>query len=107
MRLLDRESGETEVLIDEPEEILYSVAFHPNFSENGQFFVSHAGPASAKREDRRTMVRRFTMNRDAAAKVDVIQTTMDITPHRMPGKPIVFWDIPGCGTQVSNGFLAS
>ncbi len=52
----------------ESEDILYGVAFHPKFAENGYLYVGSNGPAKAA--PRQTRVTRYTMARKAPFQLD-------------------------------------
>lgn len=69
-RLGDRVAADAVTLLEEAEETLYSLAFHPRYRENGQFFLSLFGPASAERDQRRMQVRRYRMLRDGSGKIE-------------------------------------
>ncbi len=84
MRLLNRETGESEVLINAPDNTFYSLEFHPVFAENGHFYLSFFGPASAARDDRSVRVKQYTMTRDRAATV-----------FPAAGKTIIEWETWG------------
>lgn len=70
MRLPDRLGSSPEVILQTPEETLYSLIFHPRYQENGEFFVSNFGPNSAERDQRRMEVRRYRMKRDGSGQVE-------------------------------------
>ncbi|NNE92872.1 MAG: hypothetical protein HKN23_14605 [Verrucomicrobiales bacterium] len=84
VRLLDRKTGETEVLMQSPENTFYSIEFHPKFAENGRFYLSAFGQMSSAREQRRVQIREYRMTRDKAATV---------YPETM--KVIIEWDTWG------------
>ncbi len=84
MRLNSRETNESELLVEALDDTFYSIAFHPKFAENGYFYLSFFGPASAAREDRRVQIKQYTMTRDEAATVD---------PEA--GKVIIEWETWG------------
>lgn len=84
VRLKQRTPAETEVLLEWPEETLYSLAFHPDYESNGQFFVSHFGPMTAAREERRMRVQRLVMKRDGSGEL-----------VSEPGETIIEWETWG------------
>ncbi|MCP5549613.1 MAG: PQQ-dependent sugar dehydrogenase [Akkermansiaceae bacterium] len=84
MRLKDRNSSDPTVVLDEPDDTFYSLAFHPRFRENGEFFLSLFGPASAERDRRRVVVRRYVMRRDGSGTVESKE-----------GEPVIEWDTWG------------
>ncbi|MBL9124937.1 MAG: PQQ-dependent sugar dehydrogenase, partial [Planctomycetaceae bacterium] len=53
----DPESSATEVLLELPGRILYSLAFHPAFAENGHVYIFSNGPP----EKRRNRITRYTI----------------------------------------------
>ena len=70
VRLLDRKKNETKVLLEFPNETMYSIEFHPDYEKNGHIFASHFGPKKGEREDRRVQVKRFVMKRDGSGELE-------------------------------------
>jgi len=58
----DPASGDYEVLL-EMDSTAYSIAFHPDFSENGYLFVGHNGADAESRKGKSTKITRYTMER--------------------------------------------
>jgi len=65
----DPKTGDEQLLM-EPPEVIYDVAFHPDYLENGQIFLSYNGPAEADRFDKRVQILRFVRDRDSGAPID-------------------------------------
>lgn len=64
----DPSSAESEVLLDIPKSLTYSVCFHPRFRDNGFVYVFSNGPRdSAERKNR---VSRFTVKRESPGRID-------------------------------------
>lgn len=81
IRVADRaDASQPETLLDD-DRTVYSLAFHPNFAQNGYLFVGHNGPASGG--ERFTRVSRFTMQTappyalDPASELVVIEWPSD------------------------------
>lgn len=63
----DPSSGEYEVLLDF-QETAYSLAFHPQFAENGYLFIGDNGPGADGKK--MTRVTRYTMDREPPYSID-------------------------------------
>ena len=62
LKRLDLETGEVETLLDTLEDVVYDIAFHPKFAENGYIFLGRNGPESKPRHERWSGVTRYTID---------------------------------------------
>ena len=79
----DISSGEFDVLL-ELDDTAYSIAFHPDFADNGFVFVGSNGTDEKSPKGKSTRITRYTMERKP--------------PHRLPadsGKVIIAWPSDG------------
>lgn len=64
----DPASDQSEVVLELPNAIGYSVCFHPSYAENGQVFVFTNSPKNEP--DRQNHITRYTVDRAGARRVD-------------------------------------
>ncbi|MHC5540449.1 PQQ-dependent sugar dehydrogenase, partial [Singulisphaera rosea] len=64
----DPSSGDSEVLLDVPNRLVYTVCFHPKYAENGYVYMFSNGPKD--KEDRKNRVSRYTVGRQKPWKID-------------------------------------
>jgi glucose/arabinose dehydrogenase len=64
----DPAAGESEVVLDMPKRLVYSVCFHPDYASNGFVYVFSNGPRDAP--ERRNRITRFTVGRQRPWRVD-------------------------------------
>ena len=60
----DGSEGAFETLLDFGQGVAYSIAFHPNFSENGYLFVGSNDPVSDDGKTKHCRITRYTVSRD-------------------------------------------
>jgi hypothetical protein len=60
----DGSEGAFETLLDFGQGVAYSIAFHPNFSENGYLFIGSNDPVSADGKTKHCRITRYTVSRD-------------------------------------------
>ncbi len=65
----DLDGGEPQELLA-LDELISNLAFHPDYAQNGYFYLGYAGPQSADRFERRAQVMRYTMGDDGAIVPD-------------------------------------
>ncbi len=64
----DPASGEYEILLDADKGVRYSIAFHPNYRENGYLYIGDNYPD--ENDVKRSRVARYTVDREAPFKLD-------------------------------------
>ncbi|MDB5352060.1 MAG: putative heme-binding protein [Planctomycetota bacterium] len=64
----DPDAGETEVFLDMPKRLVYSVCFHPDYVKNGFLYVFSNGPKDLP--ERMNRISRFNVDRQAPRHVD-------------------------------------
>jgi len=62
----DPDAGDSEILLEAPNRLIYSVCFHPDFPSNGFVYVFSNGPRDAP--DRKNRVTRYTVGREAPGR---------------------------------------
>ena len=109
----DRKTKQTEVLM-EADEMMYSLAFHPDFSQNRQIFLSALGPIGAERGSKRVKVVRVDLSPDKTELIDLEAGDIIIewpcnghTGGAMAfGSDGMFYVTTGDGTSDSDGLLS-
>ncbi len=64
----DPEVAESEVLLELPRRLIYSVCFHPNFAANGLVYVFSNGPRDG--QDKMNRIARYVVGRQPPGKID-------------------------------------
>ncbi len=64
----DPGSSESEVILDRPEQLIYSVCFHPDYTDNGVVYVFSNGPRSEP--ERLNQITRYTVGREPPHRLD-------------------------------------
>ncbi len=64
----DPTASESEVLLDAPNRLIYSVCFHPDYAANGVVFVFSNIPKN--KPDRKDRISRYTVGREAPRRLD-------------------------------------
>jgi glucose/arabinose dehydrogenase/mono/diheme cytochrome c family protein len=66
----DPQSGEFETLIDFDDSVAYSIAFHPQFAQNGFMYVGGNGPGTDDEKTKMCWIRRYTIDRASPFALD-------------------------------------
>ncbi|MEO8496300.1 MAG: PQQ-dependent sugar dehydrogenase, partial [Planctomycetota bacterium] len=66
----DGSNGAFETLLDFDKGVAYSIAFHPNFAENGFLFIGSNDPVSEDGKTKHCRVTRYTVARDEPQRID-------------------------------------
>jgi uncharacterized repeat protein (TIGR03806 family) len=108
----DASAAETETLLTLNDRLIYSIAFHPEYETNGQFFVfTHCSTGEFARTNR---ISRYTMTRDAQLHCDPLseQVIIEWRSEGHDGGGIVFgrdgmlYISTGDGTPDSDGWVS-